>query len=308
MPCSTRSATKKLPRAADVLNIIPNHESPPPPSRDTIHTTVPREFHSDDRVNNQKLSACRFMDLPQELREKVYEHLLCPLQDPRRWWSSDVRIRDYRLQPAILRTCKQICAEGSRVLYSKNDTFSIRLDAQAYQELAKDPHFPRFPEFCPVVKVEGGKVGGAPVLTLDLTMLPKFGGKRRQANNKWTKSKRAKGKRVQEMPAVFVGFLPALSKFCKSLSMHGAVGTLKLVVNMERPAGMTPVKHGQMMPDCFERLCEARGLGQVVILTEPQYNATAMRNASFMETRIKNFDDVIVRVCAYEAHISRKLK
>lgn len=71
------------------------------------------------------------MNLPLELREKVHEGVLCRHIDGTKHREYD-KIWDYGLEPAILRTCRQVCEEASRILYTKNSVALIRMDTQSY--------------------------------------------------------------------------------------------------------------------------------------------------------------------------------
>ena len=267
----------------------------------TNTVNVPQVAISDD---GSEIPAFRFMDLPQELRDKVYEGLLCPHVDGTQYRRYE-KIRDYGLEPSILRTCKQVCEEASRVLYTKNGTFLIRVDAQAYRGS-------KFPEACPLVQVKCGKAGGEPVLTMEISVLEQHRTKPKRAKGKRAKGKRAKvkrakGKSVLEEQMLFIGFLPALPKTCRLIPYSYAAKSLQLVVHMERPFGRSSESRSQILSDCLECFREVRGIGRAIILTEPQHSATAAKIADLMTTHMEN-SDILSIICAYEARAMRQLK
>ncbi|KAF6219652.1 hypothetical protein HO133_004121 [Letharia lupina] len=231
-----------------------------------------------DGSESQRNSAFRFLDLPQELRDKVYKGLLCPHVDGTRHRCHE-KIRDYGLEPAVLRTCKQGCHEAWRVLYTENGTVLIRMDAQVYHifRTARSQARPAFPEVYPIARVECGNVGGVPVLTVEISVLRKY---------------QAKGNFVPGDQVVFVGLLSALPKIA---------GILKLVVHMERPIGRRPETRLQMLSDCLECLSEGRGPGRAIILTEPQHSATAAKVAKLMKIDMVTFEDVSRITCLQNA-------
>ena len=118
------------------------------------------------------------------------------------------KIRDYGLEPAVLRTCKQVCHEAWRVLYTKNGTVLIRMDAQVYDivQTARSRARPAFPEVYPIARVGCGNVGGVPVLTVEISVLGKY---------------QAKGNFVPGYQVVFIGILSALPKCAYSLPLVG---------------------------------------------------------------------------------------
>ena len=167
------------------------------------------------------------MSLPRELRDKVYEGLLCShIYETRDRWSKKAWRRG--LEPGILRTCKRVCEEASKVLYSKNATIMIRIDAEAYELFRKtttSKGHPTFTEVFPIAKVECGKVGGVPILGMEISVLPQYG---------------AKDKAVPEGHIVFIGFFPVLPRICKFITCRAFAAKLQLVVHMESPIERPP--------------------------------------------------------------------
>lgn len=63
-----------------------------------------------------------FLDLPQEIRERIYRHALIS-RGFCAWPVDDTRPRDgrpYQIWPAIIRTCRTIYAEATPILYTQN--------------------------------------------------------------------------------------------------------------------------------------------------------------------------------------------
>lgn len=251
-----------------------------------------------------------FLKLPQELRDKVYENLLCPHIDGTQHRRVE-KIRDYGLEPSILRTCKKVCQEGSRALYTKNGTVLVRMDAQAYQVFYSGGSM-SFPEDYAFARVEKGEAGGVPVLTMEVSVLEQYKLRRSDRGKAKRKSKRkGKGKEKsmpEEQDLVLIGFMPALPKICRLITSCGSAETMQLVIHMERPIGRSLETRLQMLSDCLESFREARGLGHAVIFTEPQHSATAIEIADLMMTRIQAFEEGFSIVRAYEARVLRQLK
>lgn len=233
------------------------------------------------------------MSLPQELRDKVYQGLLCRHIDGTRHREHE-KIWDDGLEPAILRACKQVCEEASRVLYSKNGTALIRMDAQAYGifRMARSTGLPRFPEIYPIARVECDEIGGVPGLEMEISVLPQDGGK----------------DLVADKQIVFIGFLPALPKMCKFITSCSSTAELQLVVHMEKPIGRSIENRQQMLSDCFESFCEVRGLGRAVLFTDSQHNATAAKIVDLMTKPVKAVEDFVSRTHAHEARILRQME
>ncbi len=239
------------------------------------------------------------MSLPQELREKVYEGLLCRHVDGTKHREYE-KIWDYGLEPAILRTCKQVCEEASRVLYSKNGVALIRVEARLYDifRMAQLKDMPKFPKHYPIARAKG-EVGGMPVLEMEISMIPQHG---------------RKGKLAADEQIVFIGFLPALSKVCKFITSCSfkarlqLAATMQLVVYMQNPIARSPENRQLMVSDCFESFCEARGVGRADFFTEPQDSATAAKIMAHMMTPMIAIDYFISRARAYEVRVSRHMK
>ena len=227
----------------------------------------------------------------------VYVGLLCPHID-RTQYRAHERIRDYNLEPAILGTCKQVCDEASRVLYGKNGTVLIRTDKHAYPSVRKWEEYR-------MAEVVGGDIGGLPVLTMELSVLQQYQPKSKPRAK--SKSK-AKSKSVPKEGVVFIGFLSALPQICRSVSSYSSPHRLQLVVNMENLIGRPPDTRLQTLSYCLESLCEVRGIGHAVILTENQHRGTATRTAELMKTSIDTPEDALSIACAYEARVLRYSK
>ena len=242
------------------------------------------------------------MDLPPELRQIVYEELLCPHED-RRQHRRYARIRDYGLEPAIIRTCKQVYEEGLRVLYAKNNTFFLQMDEYAHQNL-RGSQFPESPTGLPVAKVDCGKFGGGSVVTMDVSRfdlnLPKA--------RKVGRPKKSKmGNKLPERQFGFIGFLSALPKFCRLLASCSQVGNLQLEVRMDRTLERSPETRQQIQSSCFESFREARGLGRAVIVAEPEHKATTEKIAAFMTTEQDMIKEAPRIADAYESRVSNQM-
>lgn len=279
-------ASRKKPYSSNALS---KHVATPLFQADVRQTRhAPQIPVSDGSSDGQGTSALRFLELPQELRDMVYVYLLCPHIDGTRHRKHE-KIRHYGLEPAILRTCKQVCEEASKVLYTKNGTVLIRLDAQADQALDQPGAF----QGCPIAQVECGSTGGLPVLTMEISVPQKS---------------RAKAKSVPTKEVVFIGFLSALPNICRFISSCWSVGTFKLVVHMEKFIARPPENRSQTISDCLESLCEARKLGVAVILIESPHKRKAAKIARLMTTNMGTFDDALSIACAYEARVLRYFK
>ncbi|KAF2768733.1 hypothetical protein EJ03DRAFT_114152 [Teratosphaeria nubilosa] len=66
-------------------------------------------------------STCQFLQLPPELRNNIYEHLLVYKYGNK----LSQRIIAIHCMPPLLRTCRQIKAEASAIYYSQNDFNAI---------------------------------------------------------------------------------------------------------------------------------------------------------------------------------------
>lgn len=242
------------------------------------------------------------MDLPPELREIVYEELLCPHED-RKQHRQYPKIRDYGLEPAIIRTCKQVCEEGLRVLYAENNIFFLQMDGYADQYLRRS-QFPDFPTHFPVVTVDCGKFGGGSVVTMDVSWCDPDPPKARKVGRP---KKSKKGKKLPEKQFGFLGFLSALPKICRLLASCSQVGTLQLEVHMDRLIGRSPETRQQIQSCCFESFREARGLGRAVIVAEPEHKATTDKTAAFMTTQQDMVKEAPRIARAYKSRVSNQM-
>lgn len=276
-----------------------------------MNTNIPQVPLSDVNSDMQTSPAFPFLKLPQELRDQVYENLLCPHIDGTQHRRVE-KIRDYGLEPSILRTCKQVCQEASTVLYSKNSTVLIRMDALAYQIL-QSRRFPSFPEEYAFARVEGGEAANVAVFTMEISVLEEYRVQKRNREKVKVKGRgkakaKAKNSVPEEQDLVFIGFMPALPKICRLITSCGFAEIMQLVIHMERLIGRSPKTRLQVLSDCLESFREARGLGRAVIFTEPQHSASAAEIADLMMTHIQAFDEAFGIVRAYEARVLRQLK
>ena len=281
-------------------------------SRDSeMNTDIPQVHQPDVKSDMHTPPAFPFLKLPQELRDKVYENLLCPHIDGTLHRRNE-RIRDYGLEPSILRTCKQVCQEGSRVLYTKNGTVLIRMAPLAIRIFIVDGSTTSFSDSYPFARVKCGRIGGTPVVTMEMSLLAQY--KARLSKHLETERKierREKGKEeslAEGQDLCFIGFMPALSKICRLITRTGFGEKMKLVIHVERSIRRSPESRLQMLLDSLESFREARGLGHAVIFTEPQHSAIAAEVADLMMTPIQAFDECFSIACAYEARILRQLK
>ena len=255
------------------------------------------------------------MKLPRELRDMVYGYLLCPQIDGKVSWYYELP-QDHGLEPAILRTCRQIYDEASRILYTKNSVFIIHMDVSQTSHVMD--------EEWPIAEVEYGEIGGVPVLTMNVSA------KSRPAPNelatrssarvlrmRTTKEparvstlpdKRKKARKPSEEQAMYIGFLPALSKICKQMVAWDSIRALQVTIRMERPIEIPPERYEKIQVDCLERLCEARGFGRASILADPHDSASAASTAKLMTTSIGSIEDVLSQAVTYETRVSRQMK
>ena len=266
-----------------------------------IKTDVSQAPLSDNSGEESQTALFRFMDLPPEVRDNVYEKLLCPHVD-RKEHREHKRIRDYNLEPAILRTCKMVCEEGSRVLYAKNDTFLIRMDELAYNGFNNNNDQDWVLPDLPVARLEGGEAGGMSVLTMEIE----------QRVTKPSKSKRTKkGRKCRKPPQnqfVFIGLLSAIPKVCRFLTSSIDVGKLQLEVRMERPVARSPESRQEILSYCLQCFHEARGLGHAVIFTEPEHSDEAAEIADLMTTQLDTVAEALRIAREYESRVSKQMK
>ncbi len=256
------------------------------------------------------------MDLAPELRNEVYKSLLCPHPDGSQYRPKE-KIRDYGMEPAILRTSKQVYKEASRVLYGCNDLFLIRTDAHIYK-LLKETEYHNFLEDFPITKVHSGKTDRVPVVILELSMLEKYLPKEKPLKKKTQKGKKGKmANRQSDKAAIsdrsleFIGFLWALPKFLRYFtfewhpfdSMQSSI-----VVYLDNPIARSSERRGQMISDLLEYLCEARGLGRAVILAPPEHSVDAAKTAKTMMKGLTSLKEASRMVDAYQRRISKQLK
>ena len=262
-----------------------------------MKTDMPQAPIPDNSGEDSNTAQFRFMDLPPEVRHNVYEKLLCP-HVSRKVHREYKRVRDYNLEPAILRTCKLVCEEGSRILYGKNDTFLIQMDEFAYDAINHDePWFN-----LPTARLIDGEAEDKAVLTMEIE----------QHVAKPSKSKRTKKARKCKKPLqkqfVFIGLLSAIPKVCRLLtSTHDALD-LQLDVHMERPIARSPERRQEILSYCFQYFQEARGLGNATIFTEPEYSNEAAQIADLMTTRLDSVTEALRIARAYESRVSKKMK
>ncbi|MCJ1247336.1 hypothetical protein MMC30_004550 [Trapelia coarctata] len=83
-----------------------------------------------------------FMQLPRELRDEIYRHLLTTP------FTFYFPVQEYRMSPAILTANKQISTEAKEILYKENNFVVVELvqsNAREWSTIAKIPHFKRLP-------------------------------------------------------------------------------------------------------------------------------------------------------------------
>lgn len=251
------------------------------------------------------------MALPLELREKVYENLLCPRKQVAKYRRSE-KIRDQGLKPAILRTCKQICEEASRVLYTKNQTFLIRADPAA-NFIMQDGDALEYLYDLPIASVGCGKIGGSPVLTIEISLLeqyvPEYTRKFQECEKITTLENGDEVPYVgPEKESWYIGFLPTLPKLCRFVTTFGSPGKLQLVVNMGRLIGRPSKSSVQMHSNILDCFREARGLGRTAILTEPEHIVKATEMADVMRKTLESYDEAFGLACGYEERILKELE
>ena len=80
-------------------------------------------------MEEDTIERCHLLELPAELRLRIYEHTLCPTGTVKLTRTKAKRFATQPvLAPAILATCRQIYDEASSMLYKYN-TISINIDA-----------------------------------------------------------------------------------------------------------------------------------------------------------------------------------
>ena len=263
-----------------------------------INTDMSQDPLPDDSGDDSHSAQFRFMDLPPEVRDNVYENLLCPRGD-RKEHREYKFIRDYDLEPAILRTCKLVCEEGSRILYAKNDTFLIRMDEFAYREF-KDQDWPVAD--LPIARLEGGEAEGMSVLTMEIEQHVTTPSKSKRTN------KSRKCKKAPQKQFLFIGLLLAIPKVCRFLTSCYSVGDLQLEVHMEGPVARSPERWQEILTYCLQYFQEARGLGNAIIFTEPEHSDEAAKIADLMTTQLDTVEKALRIARAYESRVSEQMK
>ena len=262
-----------------------------------IKTDVSQAPSQDDSGEDPKTAQFRFMDLPPEVRDNVYEKLLCP-HVSRKKHREFKRMRDYNLEPAILRTCKLVCEEGSRILYGKNDTFLIQMDEFAHDVINQyEAWFD-----LPIARLKDSEAGDMSVLTMEIE----------QHVAKPSKSKRTtrarKCKKPPQKQFVFIGLLSAIPRLCRFLTAIHDVLDLQLEVHIERPVARSPERRQEILSYCLQYFQEARGLGNAIIFTEPEYKDEAAQIANLMTTQLNTVAEALRIVRAYESRVSKQMK
>ena len=255
---------------------------------------------------NSETSQFRFMDLPPEVRDNVYEKLLCP-HVSRKVHREFKRVRDYNMEPAILQTCKLVCEEGSRVLYGKNDTFLIQMDEFAYDLISQDESWFDLP----IARLMDGEGGDRSVLTMEIEQHVK----KPSQSKRTTRSRKCKKSTPQKLPQkqpqkqyMFIGLLSAIPKVCRFLTTTLDVRDLQLDVHMERPVARSPERRQEILSYCLHYFQEARGLGNAIISTEPLYKDEAAQIAHLMTTPLNTIAEALRIVRAYESRVSKQMK
>ena len=229
----------------------------------------------------------------------VYEVLLCPHINGAKY-QGFTRVRDYGIQPAILRTNKQIHKEASEVLYKKNRSAIITLDTKTRNVLEKDRSVfgpIRGPSagfwrraFSPVATLKHGKAGALPMLTIDLSVrserYPLFaeGAASKEANER----------------LFFIGFMPAVYFLCRYLVYCGSVDQLQLAVRLERPVGQS------ILEEVLGPFREIRGIGRAII-TGIQLSSS-VELTTMMESRIPDPNEIFERLSVCDSRAQRQMR
>ena len=241
----------------------------------------------------------RFMDLPPEVRDNVYEKLLCP-HVSRKEHREIKRIGDYNLEPAILRTCKLVCEEGSRILYGKNDTFLIQMDESAYGEILNEAWFD-----LPMARLKDSEAGDMSVLTMEIVVIGQHATKRSRSKRT---NKARKCKKSPQEQFVFIGLLSAIPKVCRFLTSTHCVMDLQVDVHMEKSVARSPERRQKILSYCLQYFQEARGLGNATIFTEPEYSNKVAKIADLMTTGLNSVAEALRIARAYESRVSKQMK
>ena len=243
-----------------------------------------------------------FMDLPPEVRDNVYEKLLCP-HVSRKVHREYKRVRHYNLEPAILRTCKLVCEEGSRILYGKNDTFLIQMDEFAYDLISQyEAWFD-----LPIARPMDGGAGDKSVLTMEIEQHVAKPSKSKRIT-RGRKCKKPSPQKPPQKQFIFIGLLSAIPKVCRFLTSTHDVLDLQLDVHMERPVARSPECRQEILSYCLQYFQEVRGLGNAIIFTEPEYKDEAAQIADLMTTELNTVAEALRIVRAYEFRVSKQME
>ena len=266
-----------------------------------IKTDISQVPLPDDSSEDSNTAQFRFMDLPPEVRDNVYEKLLRP-HVSRKEHRDIKRIRDYNLEPAILRTCKLVYEEGSRVLYGKNDTFLIKMDDFAYDVFHQGWHLPDLP----IAELKDGEAGDMSVLTMEIKQHVTKPSKP-QRTTRGRKCKKSPQNPPQK-PYIFIGLLSAIPKVCRFLTCSSHVMDLQLNVHLERSVARSPERRQEILSYCLHYCQEARGLGNATIFTEPEYSNEAAQIADLMTIQLDTVAEALSIAREYESRVSKQMK
>ena len=208
-----------------------------------------------------------FLTLPRELRNKIYEELLCvdEFQVLHFGWLRT-------LEPKILGVSRQIYHEASEILYDKNGWVTITTVDWIIHSLATDyiRHVQGFPgQNQPVTRYEDDRLSKSAIL--DIKLQPHSS---------------------MEVTNLVIP-LSGMPRFCRLLTQFDSVNTLDLVLRFNHRA---KENHQSRL---LGYLGQARGLGSVVITdTEPSW--AAANTILLMTHPYKRSEEALNIVSAYK--------
>lgn len=201
--------------------------------------------------------------------------------------------------PAILRTNRQIHNEASEVLYEQNRLAIITFDTKSWALLFKEGiQFPdvrvgpgHFESFFPLIRLKHGRIGGLPMLTMDMTIRCEHD---TPSTNEVANAEEA-NKRM-----VFIGFLSAVYAMCRHLTLFESADQLQLAVRLEKPVGKS-IQEEILFP-----FGDVRGIGRAIITSVQLSFPTEL--TTFMETPIVHPNEILERQKVYESRARRQMR